>query len=648
MPITRAARPKFKPPRETVVSWDTWRKGVNFFLRENELNGSELVQADNLLLVGSGVPTKRWGSRDFFLSSPTGGVKFISSVKNSSETVELLSFSDWGFVTKKSGSSYSLITGASWPSGSILDATQLGGNAYIVSNNREWVRYNFNNFISFATLTTPTGLSATNLSGASGVNTWSWRVTAVGRSGGETVGSSAVIKSNLPQNLTSTLMRVTWTPISAASGDIAAYNVYRGVAGSEVWVGGTPPTITSFDDFGTPTSDPFRTVPVANTTGGPKAKYIIRFQDRLVLGGIDGHPTRILISGRYPDHERFDWYIGGGSIDLEPDSGQNVTGLGIYQEKLVVFKENSVWQVSLPQVTFGQYSILDPQYRLLTASQGCSSHRSIVPMENDLAFSNYKGMYILRYEPQLLTVLNASEISAKVRTFFESLSSSDLRSAAGAYIDKKYILSFPESKKTIVFDRERLCFMGPWTTPFGISDWDRYMDSSGVERWVAANYSNNYVTEFSKTYKDDAGTPIRTVLKTKKEDFKDWTLFKTINEVYFAFKAIQGEVDVTIYIEDRTGKTIAAKVFSISAAGLGGSSGIGMDGFGSIGFGLSSGTPSPRIAETQSKAFIYKSSRTFQVEVRTSGGADNYELLGIKTIAIPQARGNSPSSWNVS
>ena len=52
--------------------------------------------------------------------------------------------------------------------------------------------------------------------------------------------------------------------------------------------------------------------------------------------------------------------------------------------------------------------------------------------------------------------------------------------------------------------------------------------------------------------------------------------------------------------------------------------------------------------ETPKKTFVYKSSRLFQVEIRTVGKTDDYELLGITTVAIPQSRGNSPSSWNIS
>ncbi len=649
MPLASLKTPKFTPPKESVVSWDTWRKGLNLLLRENELDGAEMVQSTNLLLVGSGVPTKRWGSQNFYLAGPTtaGRTNFVMPIKDANDNQQVISLTDWGFLTKKSGASYTQLVGASWPSGADLQGAQLGGRVYLVSPDREFVRYDFSTLTAFATLTSPSGVASTNMSSATGSSTWSWRISAIGKSGGETLASTPLSVPTLPQDLSRTVMRITWTAVSAASGDLLGYNIYRGAPGDERWIGGVDNTTNTFDDAGLPNPDPFRVVPVSDTTGGPRAKYIIRYQDRLIIAGIPGQPTKVLISGRFPFHERFDWYAGGGYIYIEPDSGQNITGLGIHQEKLVVFKESSVWQVSLNQLQFGQYLILDPQYKLLTASQGCLSHRSIVPVENDLMFANRKGVYILRYEPQLLTVLNANEISAKIRPFFESMSEEDHENACAAYIDKKYLLSFPNAKQTIVFDRERLSFVGPWSTPFGIESWAKYVDSDGTERWIASDATDSYVSEFGRFYPDDKSQTIQTVFKSKKENFGDWTLFKTVNEVYMNFKSVRGSVEVNIYLEERSGNTVIAKSFTITGTGSSGTSGIGTDLFGSIPFGLSDNLPEVITSEQPRKAFIYKSSRTFQVEVRTMGRTDSYELLGVKAIAIPQARGNSPSSWAV-
>ena len=54
MPLTSIRTPAFKPPRDVTVNWSTWRKGLNTLLRENEVEGSEMTQASNIVLIGSG------------------------------------------------------------------------------------------------------------------------------------------------------------------------------------------------------------------------------------------------------------------------------------------------------------------------------------------------------------------------------------------------------------------------------------------------------------------------------------------------------------------------------------------------------------------------------------------------------------------
>lgn len=654
MSVGKFNTPKFTPPRDVVVTWNTFRKGVNLLLRENEVDASEMTQATNLLLIGSGVPTKRWGSQDYFMGGATGVGRFVMPIKDANDNIQVLSMTDWGILTKKSGMTYTPIAGASWPSGYNLEGTQLGGKVYLVSEGRELVKYDFSTLTSFVTIASPSGLKVSNLSGATGTSEWSWRVTASSNSGGETLASNAFSLASLPQNLTDTSMRLQWTPVSAASGVVTNYNIYRGTPGDEVFVGSVNNTTYSFDDNGVLGADSFRTVPLTDTTGGQKAKYIIRFQDRLIMAGIPGEPTKVLISGRYPQHERFDYFVGG-SVLIEPDSGEAITGITSYYgtgnsgpiPTIIVFKEKSVWELRIGSITYGDTTLIDPTYRLLTASQGCSSHRSIRAVENDIMFANRKGVYILRYEPQLLNVINANEISAKIRPFFEGLSDADLTSPSAAYIDKKYVLSYPISKQTVIFDRERLSFMGPWPTAFGINQWASYIDGEGAERWIAMDSDDNMITEFRKTYQDDKGAPINTVFKSRREDFGDWTIYKTINEIFMNFRNVLGTISVNIYIEDREGNTLVTKAFTISSTGSSGTSGIGTDPVGFGVMGLSSNTPTTFAGELPKKAFIYKSSRVAQIEIRTNTRTANYELLGVKIIGIPQSRGNSPSNWNV-
>ena len=356
--------------------------------------------------------------------------------------------------------------------------------------------------------------------------------------------------------------------------------------------------------------------------------------------------TKVLISGRVPNHERFDWAGGGGYVLVDPDTGDEITGLGVHQGRIVVFKENSVWQVNLKVTAIGNFGVLEPTFQLITASQGCSSHRSVTSVDNDLLFCNRRGVYVLGYEPNITgDVLRTNEISAKIRPFFETLSSNDINNSTGVFFEYKYILAFPDAKKCIVFDKERLAWMGPWKTTFGINKFIKFVDSSGIERLLCSDADDNFVTEFSKSLTDDKGTAFNTLLKTKKDDLGDWSLFKTINEALLQFRNVVGSVNANIYLEERSGQTINAKSFSITSQTA--QSGWGVDQWGDVRWGVSESDAEASSEELIRRALLYKTARTIQIEITTNNREDNYELLGIKARGIPQGPGSAPSSWNV-
>lgn len=636
----------FRPPKEVNKEYKTFRGGLNTLFKQTELRDNELAQADNLILTGSGVPTKRWGSQDYFMANVTGYGRGLLSVKSTAGTTETLSLTDWGILAKQSGASYTNILGVSWASGYNLEGVELNNNIYLVNGQRELARYNFSTLVGFTTLAIPAGVAVTNFSGATGLSTYSWRVAATSQVG-ETLGSTAISMASLPQLLSQTLMRVSWTPVSAASGILTGYNVYRGAPGDEVWIGSVDDQTNRFDDIGSTTASFLRQPATADTTGGPIAKFIIRYQDRMVLAGLPNDPTKVLISGRVSNEGRFDWAGGGGYVKVDPDTGDDITGLAVHQGRIIVMKRSSVWEVKITLTTVGTSSIIEPTYQLTTASQGCTSHRSIAAVDNDLLFLNNKGVYVLGYEPNIVgDVLRTNELSAKVRPFFETLSSSDLTNATAVYFDYKYVIAFPSAKKCIVFDKEKVAWMGPWTTTFGINKLIKHIDSAGVERCLAIDADDNFVTELSKTLVDDKGTAFSTTLRTRKDDFGDWTLFKTINEEFMAFKNVTGTVNVNIYTEDRTGTTSVVKSFSVTGSAQTVTAGWGTDQWGNTQFGISQNSTSSSSEDIIKRALLYKTARLIQTEILTTGRSDNYELLSLKMKATPQGSGNIPQVWD--
>src|SRR3990167_9609622 len=135
MPILKNDSNAYRPPKDKTASWDTFRKGLNTLLQDTEIEGQELAQADNIMLVGRGVPTRRWGSALYYQAgNATGSVRGLSGMYYKDGTKELLALTDDGYLTKKNGTSFTILTGASWassPSGAQAYMAQLNNAMYI-------------------------------------------------------------------------------------------------------------------------------------------------------------------------------------------------------------------------------------------------------------------------------------------------------------------------------------------------------------------------------------------------------------------------------------------------------------------------------------------------------------------------------------
>jgi hypothetical protein len=136
------------------------------------------------------------------------------------------------------------------------------------------------------------------------------------------------------------------------------------------------------------------------------------------------------------------------------------------------------------------------------------------------------------------------------------------------------------------------------------------------------------------------------VFKSKREQFGEWQLFKTIDDMFLQFRNVTGNVNVNILLEGRDGILATEKSLTITGSSLLGTTGWGTDLWGNPKWGETKNLPGNTTGELPKRTVLSKDFRTFQVEVLTSAGVDNYELLGIKTNVRPQGPGSVPYIWN--
>lgn len=642
--VTIGRLSNFKGGKSVKAEWTTFKKGLNLLLRPTELETDEYAQGDNIMLIGSGVPTGRWGTAKYFTANATGSIRgFATYVQGA--TNDIIALSDAGYLAKKSGISYTALTGVSYPSGSEIDAEQLGGKTYIVSEDVPMVVYNGSTIQVFATLAAPLSLQLTNISGISGTVAHSWTVTATSVTGGETEPAVRVQLNNLPQDLSQTYIRLSWTGISAAS--FTGYQIYRGRPGDETFLAAVGASTTQYFDSGAIASVT-QLPPLSNSTGGVKSPFIRKVNDRLI--SVDANDkTKLLISARYPKQYSFSWVDGGGYVYVDPDSGEDITGVEIQpgSNKILVYKNNSHYEVTLATATFGAYVLLDPVYQPISTGIGCSSADTVQIVENDVFYFGRKGLYVTGYEPNFLSVIRTNEISARVRPYLAQFSDDDYNTSCAMYVNNKYLLSFPGRREILVYDRERGCFAGIWKLPFGINKMKKHVDSSGTEKWILGSAESNQVYTFDTSLINDDGAAMAKTFRTNKEIFGSFVDLKVISMFNMMFRNMRGSTTTNILLEDKEGLNSNIKSFTIEGTELVGNSGWGSDQWGTKKWGDTSGTYTPGGDEIYRWGELFKEARVIQVEVKTTAVSSNFELLGIQFEGKMQGKGATTSSQRV-
>ena len=652
MPKFARTIPPYKASKDVSIDWNTFRRGLNILLNPTEIGKDELAQADNIILIGKGVPTKRWGRALFYQAgNATGSVRGLRGFypSGASGTVELLAITDDGYLTKKSSASYSTLTGSSWASGNAAYMEQLDNKMYIVSGQRELVRYSSPTLVGFATIASPVIQGASNISNATGTTLKSYRITALSEVG-ETLASSALELKSQPLDLGGThggVIRLQWTGVSTASGILTGFNIYGRDSGNERFLAFSSPEATTYFDDGTSIPRDFTFPPNADSTGGPKCRYVKRFKDRLVFAGFDDEPSKLLISGRVPNQEKFDYANGGALLYLEPDAGDRIIQIESFRDRIIVFKERSIWQVTLFQIQIGNFYVIEPLPELITGAFGCIAPRSVVPVGNDIFFLSRRGVQSLGHESGFaFDVLRTNEVSIRIRPYFRDLTVGQLQDAVATYDDfeDKYIISFPTKTETMVFDRERLAWTGPWN--FDSTAYEVFYDTGNMKKLLMAAQGGVDVDELSDDYTTDKGTAIATTVKTRSEDFGNWAIFKNIRNLFTQLQNVTGTVSVDIRIETRAGAITTTKSFNITPAS-------GNSGWGADQWGVALWADSEESAGGVDAVFtirwanLNKIGRTMQLTFKTTVATANYELLGILADAKPLGRGFNPASWRV-
>lgn len=406
----------------------------------------------------------------------------------------------------------------------------------------------------------------------------------------------------------------------------------------------------------------FNGTTVARPGTMPRAKFSVIYKGYHVASGVNGQPFRLYFA---PTNEQSRFtrlnapsdpddvglnnatevpgatvFLGDDApraIDINKNDGQSVVGLGFFQDVLIVFKENSIYQVYFNE---SNGFVVER----ISSSYGAVCHGAIASVENDCYFLTEKGVYVLGNEPNYFASIRTNELSSRVKTLLQRINPAQYERVRGFYTDDRYFLSVPlDTSDTcnvmIVYDR-RFYAWAYWTN---ISANDMMVfkdkDNDNASHFYFADYDSAYMQEFTPGTYSDNGVAIDQVFITRAFDGKMIDREKYWYVIRPIFRLTTGAVQVSYITENGT----EGQPVSVNPTAVGG---LGVDQFAALLLGTSQqdtytdsdlGLPGSS-GVTQSSETDYThtvfdigiglDSRTLKVKFENSGVDETFTLLG--------------------
>lgn len=396
----------------------------------------------------------------------------------------------------------------------------------------------------------------------------------------------------------------------------------------------------------------------------PRAKFSVIYKGYHVASGVPGQPFRLYFSP-IAEPSRFTRAaaVGGGAIelndatnvpgatvftgdntaqaiDINKNDGQRVTGLGFFQDVLIVFKENSIYQLYFN--SSGAFVV-----ERISSSYGAVCHGAIASVENDCYFLTDKGIYVLGNEPNYYAAIRTNELSSRVKTLLQRINPAYWERCKAYYYDDRYFLTVPLDAATtcnavVVYDR-RFYAWAYWTNINAesfLAFKDR--DGDGKTHFYFTEYGATNMAEFTPNVYNDKGQPITATFVTRAFEGKEVDRTKYWYVIRPIFRQTTGAVQISFINEYGS----IGKPASVAPNLIGG---LGMDEIGNAMFGTSqqdtytdadlglvgagSSSSGASSSETDQSHTVFDigvgiDSRTMKFKFENSGLNETFTLLG--------------------
>lgn len=615
--------------------------GLNQQAHPTTIRNNELVEAQNVIYSQYGTVSKRPGSAN--IGAPRGNSTIIRSMGGVYEiggtpADYLLRISNDGILQKYDFGTGTWVDVSGSPTFSNVDTTilQAYGKVYLLNPTDTMRKWDGTSFTTFTALANPSSAPTIAKVGmGTGAVTYYYKYVWY-NDVGNTIASAEVSLANMPETLdASTYAQIT---LPAAPAGTVKTGIFRStVTNQEVYYDSVPAAQTTYNDKGFGKLDPLYAAPTSNTTSGFHFYFATVYNNTLIGVTTELGKHTLVFSGGGDKFDSFGRSDGGGYYAWRKDDGDPITGVHAFQEELYVFKRKKVGAFKFDE---GGGAVRD-----INLALGGVSHRSIHAAGNDLRFWSDQGAMQLGNQPNFADLIRVQVMSAKAQTTVDSITSSDFNRISGVYYKNLSIWGIPlgasgkGNTSALVFD-DRYLAWSEWT---GITPnvWTKFI-KDGVERLFFGDSQSGNVVECWKG-KNDRGTPINFRVATKQFDMGAPYQYKRFKKTYLIFNNVTGDNTKITFIEDGQPITFSAPLYAAQ-----GNQGFGVDQWGTMQFGESSGSVSNDTSGLLIRYYDMENKDLFSMQtiVTNDGLNDDIEFMALY-IEYAQSTKQLPTSFRL-
>lgn len=588
------------------------------------IRNNELAEAQNVLYSQNGMLSKRPGSVE--IGDPRGSSDHVNALKGVYEIGSpaqdyLLRISEDGILQRYSFGSESWVDIPGSPTFTDTDSQilQAYGFVYVLNETDAMTKWDGSSFTTFTALSNPsTAPTLAKQGSGTGPRTYYYRYVWYNDVGNTLASSNASIAS-MPETLdASTYVQIT---LPAAPAGTVSTGIFRGtISGEEEYLDKVPASQLTYNDKGFEETDPTAGIPENNTTGGFHFKFADVYRNSLIGVTVELGDHTLVFSAGGDKFDSFGRADGGGFYAWRRDDGDPIQGVHAFQDALFVFKGSKVGSFKFDE---NGGAVTD-----INLAVGAVSHRSIHAAGDDLRFWSRDGAMSLGNEPNFANIIRTKILSARADILVQSLTPSEFADISGVYFKNRSLWGIPTGgagegiTSTLVYDERYVA----WSEWLGLTPhiWARFIDADNIERlYYADSQSGNVVECWQGT--SDRGEAIVWRVATKRFDLDRPFAFKTYGRVYFIFGNVSGiETRITM-VEDGVRSQLPLALYADA-----GNTGFGVDEWGTIEFGDSSGEYEPDTSGLLVRyADIDKDLFSLQAILQNSGIEDTIQFLGI-------------------